>query len=328
MHMLPSSTTDDFTTNSNCCVAFTSQISHATLKKLMDVKGISEQKAAKLKEIVYKMVPLGFTTASVHLAQRADLIQVSSTEQLKFTMLRAHVQGVQQLVLHHCRPCNSQCCDRQHCLPLSAASLRTVCVTNVTLLNTTHCTHALAAHTHTHQLTSGSKELDKLLGGGIETGSLTEVFGEFRTGKTQLCHTLCVTCQLPLDMGGGEGKAMYIDTEGTFRPQRLAAIAARFGLNADDVLENVAYARAHNSEQQMDLLKMASAMMAEDRRVTLLTAIGASLSNCCWRVTKLKLVDIRCLRVCTAVSALLLCDDKSKFYHHRFSRNMSYMACA
>jgi DNA repair protein RAD51 len=119
---------------------------------------------------------------------------------------------------------------------------------------------------HTHQqLTSGSKELDKLLGGGIETGSLTEVFGEFRTGKTQLCHTLCVTCQLPLDMGGGEGKAMYIDTEGTFRPQRLAAIAARFGLNADDVLENVAYARAHNSEQQMDLLKMASAMMAEDR---------------------------------------------------------------
>lgn len=46
------------------------------------------------------------------------------------------------------------------------------------------------------QLTSGSRELDKLLGGGIETGSLTEVFGEFRTGKTQLCHTLAVTCQV------------------------------------------------------------------------------------------------------------------------------------
>ena len=114
-------------------------------------------------------------------------------------------------------------------------------------------------------LSSGSKELDKLLQGGIETGSLTEVFGEFRTGKTQLCHTLCVTCQLPLDQGGGEGKALYIDTEGCFRPQRLAAIAERFGLNAEDVLENVAFARAHNSEQQMDLLKMASAMMAEDR---------------------------------------------------------------
>lgn len=50
------------------------------------------------------------------------------------------------------------------------------------------------------QLTTGSRELDKLLGGGIETGSITEVFGEFRTGKTQLCHTLAVTCQV---MTGG-----------------------------------------------------------------------------------------------------------------------------
>lgn len=48
----------------------------------------------------------------------------------------------------------------------------------------------------TFQLTTGSKELDKLLGGGIETGSITEIFGEFRTGKTQLCHTLAVTCQV------------------------------------------------------------------------------------------------------------------------------------
>merc|ERR1712124_79861 len=51
-------------------------------------------------------------------------------------------------------------------------------------------------------LSTGSKDLDELLGGGIETGSITELYGEFRTGKTQLCHTLCVTCQLPLDQGG------------------------------------------------------------------------------------------------------------------------------
>ena len=50
----------------------------------------------------------------------------------------------------------------------------------------------------------------------METGSITELFGEFRTGKSQLCHTLAVTCQLPVDMGGGEGKCLYIDTEGTF----------------------------------------------------------------------------------------------------------------
>ena len=69
--------------------------------------------------------------------------------------------------------------------------------------------------------------------GGIETGSITELFGEFRTGKTQLCHQLCVTYQLPLDQGGSEGKALYIDTDGTFRPQRLLAIAQRYGLNGD-----------------------------------------------------------------------------------------------
>lgn len=63
--------------------------------------------------------------------------------------------------------------------------------------------------------------------GGVETGSITEVFGEFRTGKTQLCHTLAVTCQLPIDHGGGEGKCLYIDTEGTFRPERLLATAER-----------------------------------------------------------------------------------------------------
>merc|ERR1712188_364884 len=100
----------------------------------------------------------------------------------------------------------------------------------------------------------GSKELDKLLEGGIETGSLTELYGEFRTGKTQLCHTLCVTAQLPLDQGGGEGKAMYIDTEGTFRPQRLVAIAERYGVNGQDVLDNVAVARAFNSDHQTKLL--------------------------------------------------------------------------
>lgn len=83
------------------------------------------------------------------------------------------------------------------------------------------------------QLTTGSSELDKLLGGGIETGSVTEMFGEFRTGKTQLCHTLAVTCQLPVSQNGGEGKCMYIDTEGTFRPERLLAVADRYKLSGN-----------------------------------------------------------------------------------------------
>ncbi|MFS7933780.1 DNA repair protein RAD51 [Helianthus anomalus] len=114
------------------------------------------------------------------------------------------------------------------------------------------------------QISSGSRELDKILD-GIETGSITELYGEFRSGKTQLCHTLCVTCQLPLDQGGGEGKAMYIDAEGTFRPQRLLQIADRFGLNGNDVLENVAYARAYNTDHQSRLLLEAASMMVETR---------------------------------------------------------------
>ena len=72
-----------------------------------------------------------------------------------------------------------------------------------------------------------SSVLAYVITGGIETGSITEIFGEFRTGKTQLCHTLAVNCQLPVDMGGGEGKCLFIDTEGTFRPERLLAVAEK-----------------------------------------------------------------------------------------------------
>ncbi|KPL98948.1 DNA repair protein RAD51-like protein [Sarcoptes scabiei] len=110
-------------------------------------------------------------------------------------------------------------------------------------------------------ITTGSKDLDALLKGGIETGSITELFGEFRTGKSQLCHMLAVTCQLPIDMGGAEGKCLFIDAEGTFRPERFVAIAQRFKLNEKQCLENIAYARAYNSDHQTQLLIDASAMM-------------------------------------------------------------------
>nr|SVE76489.1 EOG090X0906 [Daphnia longispina] len=127
------------------------------------------------------------------------------------------------------------------------------------------------------QVTTGSKELDKLLGGGIETGSITEIFGEFRTGKTQLCLTLAVTCQLPIDHGGAEGKCLYIDTEGTFRPERLLAVAERYGLSGSDVLDNVACARAFNTDHQSQLLVQASAMMADSRYALLIVDSATAL---------------------------------------------------
>ncbi|CDZ97916.1 dna repair protein rad51 [Phaffia rhodozyma] len=112
---------------------------------------------------------------------------------------------------------------------------------------------------------SGPSLVYSVNAGGIETGAITELIGEFRTGKSQLCHTLAVTCQLPITMGGGEGKCLYIDTEGTFRPVRVLAVAERFGLNGEEVLDNIAYARAYNSDHQQKLLLQASAMMAESR---------------------------------------------------------------
>jgi DNA repair protein RAD51 len=139
---------------------------------------------------------------------------------------------------------------------------------------------ATAVHEERKQLvylTTGSSALDKLLGGGMEAGSLTEMFGEFRTGKTQICHTLAVTAQLPHSMGGGEGKVIYIDTEGTFRPERIISIANRFGLDPKTTLDNIGVARAYNSDHQMQLLIQATAIMSESRYALLIVDSATAL---------------------------------------------------
>jgi len=85
--------------------------------------------------------------------------------------------------------------------------------------------------------------------------SISEVYGEFRCGKTQLAHTMAVIAQLPKEMGGAEGKVAYLDTEGTFRPERIAEIAERFGVDAETTCDNIVYARALNSEMQAEMLE-------------------------------------------------------------------------
>lgn len=128
------------------------------------------------------------------------------------------------------------------------------------------------------KISTGSKQLDILLGGGIQTMSLTEVFGEYRTGKTQLAHTLCVQVQLSPEEGGANSKAAYIDTEGTFRPDRISAIADRFGVDPDIVLDNIVVARAWNSDQQMDLISELACHFAEQRGVYRLLVIDSIIS--------------------------------------------------
>ncbi len=97
------------------------------------------------------------------------------------------------------------------------------------------------------KIKTGSEELNKLMGGGFETGAITEVFGEFGSGKTQLAHLLSVWVQKI----NPEYSAVYIDTENTFRPERIVQFAKANQLDPDKVLKNIRVARAYNSDHQM-----------------------------------------------------------------------------
>ncbi|CAK9783015.1 unnamed protein product [Cutaneotrichosporon oleaginosum] len=163
-------------------------------KNLAKIKGLSEAKIEKLKEICQKMLPPAFASAADISERRASVVFIST----------------------------------------------------------------------------GSKAVDSMLGGGIATQSITEVYGEFRTGKTQLCHTLCVTTQLPEDQGGASGRVAYIDTEGTFRPDRVRSVADRFGVDSQMALENILCARAWSSEQQCELLLELAIRFVDDRSYKLI----------------------------------------------------------
>lgn len=103
------------------------------------------------------------------------------------------------------------------------------------------------------------------MSGGIEAGIMTQLFDEFCPAKLALCHTLAVTCQLPRSVGGGAGKCLYIDTEGTFQPVVILAIAERYGLNGQDVLDNIEYARVYNLDYENSVLTAATALMCQSR---------------------------------------------------------------
>ncbi|MCS7094531.1 MAG: DNA repair and recombination protein RadA [Thaumarchaeota archaeon] len=114
------------------------------------------------------------------------------------------------------------------------------------------------------RLTSGSKALDAMIGGGVETQSITEFFGEFGSGKSQICHQLAVNVQLPEERGGLNGAALYIDTENTFRVERIEAMAKHLGLDTDAVLDRIVYAEAYNSDHQMLLLEKADRIIKDN----------------------------------------------------------------
>ena len=114
------------------------------------------------------------------------------------------------------------------------------------------------------KLTTGSKKLDALLGGGIETQAITEFYGEYGSGKSQIAHQLCVNVQLPVEEGGLDGGALYIDTENTFRVERITQMARHMGLDPEDVLKRIILAEAYTSDHQMFLLENSDKVIKEN----------------------------------------------------------------
>jgi DNA repair protein RadA len=107
------------------------------------------------------------------------------------------------------------------------------------------------------RLSSGSKALNNLINGGLETQTITEFYGEFGSGKSQFCHQLCVNVQLPPEQGGLGGGALYVDTENTFHLERIIQMAKHVGLDPEQVVKNIIYAEAFTSDHQMFLLENA-----------------------------------------------------------------------
>ncbi len=113
------------------------------------------------------------------------------------------------------------------------------------------------------RITTGSKEVDTLIGGGIETQSITEIYGKMASGKSQWCFQTAVTTQLPVEKGGLGGNVLYIDSENSFRPERIVQVAKKQGLKPEEVLKNIFVARAYNADHQMLLADKAAEMVNE-----------------------------------------------------------------
>lgn len=113
------------------------------------------------------------------------------------------------------------------------------------------------------RLSTGSKSLDELLGGGLESQSITEAAAEFGSGKTQIGLQLCVNATLPPEKGGLGGHVVFIDSENTFRPERVAQIAVAAGLDPRETLDKIHVARAFNSAHQMMLVEKAHGLAKE-----------------------------------------------------------------
>jgi len=118
--------------------------------------------------------------------------------------------------------------------------------------------------TRIERLTTGSRKLDELIGGGVETGSITEMAGSYGAGKTEMAHQLSVNVQLPREKGGLEGSCLYFDTEKTFRPERIDEMAKAVGLDPKEALSRIIVAECYSSDHQIFLLNNSHQIVREN----------------------------------------------------------------
>jgi DNA repair protein RadA len=114
------------------------------------------------------------------------------------------------------------------------------------------------------RLSMTSKQLDELVGGGLESQTITEFYGEYGVGKSILCHQLAVNAQLPIEQGGLNGGALYVDTENTFRPEWIVRMAGPLGLDPETVGKNIIYSEAFNSDHQILILEKADKIIQDN----------------------------------------------------------------
>ena len=126
------------------------------------------------------------------------------------------------------------------------------------------------------KISTGTKALDKLFTGGIETSATTEIYGEFGCGKTQFCHTMAVRVQLPKEKGGLDGKCVWIDSEGTFEPTRIESISKSLKLDEKEALGNIIRAKAYNSADQYLILQELEKLLVEDDKIKLIVIDSAT----------------------------------------------------
>ena len=114
------------------------------------------------------------------------------------------------------------------------------------------------------KLTTGSKAIDNIISGGLESQTITEFYGEYGSGKSQICHQLCVNVQLPVERGGLDGAALYVDTENTFRLERIVQISKHLGIEPEEAVKKIIYAEAYTSDHQMFLLENADQIIKDN----------------------------------------------------------------